>query len=79
MANSSFIPVNGVIVGVRAGDDCCSLIVTLRTQDGINNFIVSSETYVINEVRLRIGMSVTAFYDGIFRCHLFIPLSTVQP
>lgn len=73
MANSSFIPVNGVIVGVRAGDDCCSLIVTLRTQDGINNFIVSSETYVINEVRLRIGMSVTAFYDGNLPVPLIYP------
>lgn len=73
MANSSFIPVNGVIVGVRAGDDCCSLIVTLRTPDGISNFIVSPETYVIGEVRLRIGMNVTAFYDGTLPVPLIFP------
>lgn len=71
MPSTNLVPVNGVIQSISAFDNnCCMLEVTLRNSDGITNFIVSPDTYVINEVRLRIGMNVTAFYDA----NLPIPL-----
>ena len=54
-----------IIVSITPfGDDCCEQQVSIRTTEGINNFIVGPETYVQNNVRLRPGMNVTALYDG---------------
>ena len=38
--------------------------VTLQTSEGTVTVVVSSDTYVISEVRLRRGMTVAAFYDA---------------
>ena len=43
---------------------CCSSLVTLQTSEGTVTVVVSSDTYVISEVRLRRGMTVAAFYDA---------------
>lgn len=43
--------------------DCCANLVTIRTQDGIINTIVSRDTYVVDAKRLRQGMRVTVFYN----------------
>lgn len=40
------------------------LLVTLQTSEGTVTVVVSSDTYVISEVRLRRGMTVAAFYDA---------------
>ena len=61
----SLVPVNGVIQSITTLDNnCCMQQVTVRNSDGIQNFIISPDTYVINEVRLRVGMNITAFYDA---------------
>ena len=48
----SLVPVNGVIQSITTLDNnCCMQQVTVRNSDGIQNFIISPDTYVINEVR----------------------------
>lgn len=64
MPESSFIPLEGTVQNIRPfGDECCSSLVTLQTAEGIVTIVVSNDTYVISEVRLRRGMTVAAFYD----------------
>lgn len=71
MANINFLPVEGVIQSITpTQDNCCEQVVSIRNTDGISNFIVAADTYVINEVRLRPGMNVIAYYDA----NLPIPL-----
>lgn len=71
MANQTLIPVSGVIQRITPlSGDCCSLQVSIVNNSGVSNFIVSPSTYVIQEVHLRAGMLVTAFYDS----DLAIPL-----
>lgn len=65
MPNFSFVPLEGTIQNIRPfGDECCSSLVTLQTSEGPVTVVVSSDTYVISEVRLRRGMTVAAFYDA---------------
>ena len=62
---STLVPISGIIQNVTSADNtCCQHRVSVRTPNGINNFIVGPDTYVIGEVRLRPGMQVTAFYDA---------------
>lgn len=64
MAYEAYQPLEGVIQNItQEENDCCSQRVTLRTNDGITNFIVSPETMVVDSVRLRIGMRAAFFYD----------------
>lgn len=71
MMPTNLIPVNGIIQSITPfSGDCCQQQVTLRTSDGIVNFIVGPATYVLNYVKLRPGMNVTAFYDA----NLAVPL-----
>ena len=71
MANQTLVPVSGVIQRITPlCGDCCSLQVSIVNNSGVSNFIVSPSTYVIQEVHLRAGMLVTAFYDS----DLAIPL-----
>ena len=65
MPNFSFAPLEGTVQNVRPfGDECCSSLVTLQTPGGTVTVVVSGDTYVISEVRLRRGMTVAAFYDA---------------
>lgn len=74
MPSMNLVPVNGVIQRINSfNNNCCMLEVTIRNSDGITNFIVSPDTYVINEVRLRAGMNVTAFYDASLPIPLIFP------
>lgn len=65
MANTAFLPIAGIVQNITPmRNDCCRQMVSIRNSDGLTNMIISSDTYVINETRLRPGMSVTGFYDG---------------
>lgn len=55
------------------GEGCCQQMVTIQNTDGVHNFIVSPETYVIDMVRLRLGMRVVAFYDANLPVPLIYP------
>lgn len=71
---TTLMSVTGMIQNVSALDEnCCEQQVTIRNENGITNFIISTDTYVIGEVRLRPGMYVTAFYDASLPVPLIFP------
>ena len=43
----NFVPVTGTIINITRGNDCCSQMITLRTDNGIVNFMVDSDTHII--------------------------------
>lgn len=74
MPSMNLVPVHGVIQSITPfGDTCCQQQITIQNQEGTQNFILSPDTYVINEVRLRVGMNVTAFYDANLPVPLIYP------
>lgn len=56
--------VTGIIQNINRGTSCCTQMITIRTEKGIVNVIVSGETVIIDSVRLRRGMRIAAFYDA---------------
>lgn len=65
MAVTNYLPVTGIIQNIsNMGNDCCNLMVSVITENGIVNMVVTPDTYVVNNLRLRRGMSVIAFYDA---------------
>lgn len=63
MMFSSYEKVTGVIRDIRNGGSCCSMIIAVDTEGEVVNFVVSGDTGVVDNVRLRRGMRVAAFYD----------------
>lgn len=63
MAYETYQKITGVIRSIEAGNSCCNQIVSLATNNGIVNFNVSKNTIVVDNVRLRRGMRVAAYYD----------------
>lgn len=60
---SSYLPVTGTVLSVSQMS-CCNQLVALRTSDGIIQFVISPETFVVDSVSIRAGMKVTGFYDA---------------
>lgn len=65
MKRMQLTAINGVIRSIEPFDsNCCQQMVSLSTPEGIQQVVISSDTYVADEIRLRQGMNVTAFYDA---------------
>lgn len=65
MNYESFTPVMGIIRNIsQTPGDCCNQMISLITPNGPVNFIISSNTFIVDNTRLRPGMAVTAFYDA---------------
>ena len=64
MPYENLVPVAGPIFNIIRGSDCCSQMVSLRTDNGIVNFAVDPQTKVVEDRQLRNGMRMVAFYDG---------------
>lgn len=73
MDYTNLVPVTGIIVNITRGNDCCSQMLSLRTEDGIVNFFLSMDTIVIDSRQLRQGMRVAAFYDSTLPVPLIFP------
>ena len=73
MDYTSLVPVIGVIMNITRGNNCCSQMVSLRTENGIVNFAVDMDTVIIDSRQLRQGMRVAAFYDGNLPVPLIFP------
>lgn len=70
----NLIMITGRIQRIRPIDEeCCSQMVTIQNADGVFNLIITSETYVIDMVRLRPGMQISAFYDANIPVPLIYP------
>lgn len=72
MAYTTYKPVTGTIINMT-GNGCCSQMISIRTGNGIVNFMAGPETLVIDNRRLRQGMRVTAFYDSSLPVPLIFP------
>lgn len=65
MEFQSLIPVTGVVLNIRRQPgDCCSQLLSLRSENGPVNFFLSAQTLVIGSVRIRPGMRIAACYDA---------------
>ena len=64
MAYENYIQVTGVIQEISSGSSCCTLQIVLRTDQDMVNFIVNGDTQIIDNIRLRRGMRIAAFYDS---------------
>lgn len=73
MAYTTFVPVIGTILNITRGNDCCSQMISLRTGNGVVNFVVNVDTLVIDSRQLRQGMRVAAFYDSSLPVPLIFP------
>lgn len=64
MNYESLTPIIGIIRNIsQIPGDCCNQRISLTTANGPVNFIISANTFVIDNTRLRQGMAVAAFYD----------------
>ena len=62
---SSLIPVIGTILNIRPqSSDCSNQMISLATDNGPVNVILSPDTTVVDSTRLRSGMRVVIYYDG---------------
>lgn len=73
MADVNYMPVTGTILNLTRGNDCCSQMMSIRSENGIVNFVVNQDTFVIDNRQLRPGMQVTAFYDSSLPVPLIFP------
>ena len=74
MEYDTYLMVTGVIREISMGNSCCSWMVTVATDDSDTvNFIVTGETQIIDNVRLRRGMRIAAFYDST------LPVPLIEP
>ncbi|MGI6006607.1 MAG: hypothetical protein ACOX8E_03835 [Ruminococcus sp.] len=73
MAYENFKKVTGTIQAIGREESCCTLRITLRTNTEVVHIIVTGETRVIDDVRLRRGMRIAAFYDA------SLPVPAVYP
>lgn len=62
MEYTNLVPVVGAVLNIT-GSGCCNQMIALRVDEGIVNFLIGSETQVIDSRQLRPGMRVAAFYD----------------
>lgn len=73
MAFTDFVPVTGTIINVSRGNDCCTQMISLRAENGVVNFMVGPDTFVVESRQLRPGMQVAAFYDRNLPVPLIFP------
>lgn len=73
MTYENYVPVIGIILNISRGNDCCSQMISLQAGNGIVNFMVDSQTQVIDSRQLRPGMRVAAFYDDSLPVPLIFP------
>lgn len=73
MDYSNFVPVVGTVVSVNRGTECCNQIMSVRSENGIVNFIVAPETVIIDSRQIRPGMRIAVFYDADLPAPLIFP------
>lgn len=74
MNYKSLTPITGMIQNVsQTPGDCCNQMVSLITSNGPVNFMISADTLIIDNTRLRPGMLVAAFYDSTRPIPLIFP------
>ena len=62
MAYETFESVEGIIQSINRGDSCCTMMVSLVSNSNIVNVVVTGDTVIVDNVRLRPGMRYAMFY-----------------
>ena len=87
MAYETFEKAEGIIQNIDRGDDCCSMTLALVSDGAVINIIVSGDTVVVDNVRLRpecasppsmIRLPTPAVYPPQYRAELVAPLRRGQ-
>lgn len=73
MDYSAYVPIRGTIINISGTNDCCSQMIALRSDAGIVNFSVSSQTLIIDNRQLQPGLEIVAFYDADLPVPLIFP------
>ncbi|HIR27177.1 MAG TPA: hypothetical protein IAB84_04310 [Candidatus Choladousia intestinigallinarum] len=73
MRRTTYVPVIGIILRLNQDRGCCTQQMSLRTEEGIVNFVISQDTRIVDNRRLRPGMRVAAFYDASLPVPLIYP------
>lgn len=73
MDYTNYVPVIGIIISITNESGCCNRMMSLRTENGIVNFIINPETVVVDSRQLQVGMRVAAFYDSKLPVPLIFP------
>ena len=73
MKYENLVPIIGTILNME-DSDYFKQMVTLRVENGVVNFMVSSETLVVECRQLEPGMRVAAFYDSSLAVPMIFPL-----
>lgn len=74
MNYENLAPVTGIIQSIsQTPNDCCTQQISLLTNDGPVNIIISANTFIIDSRRLRPGMMIAAFYDATRPMPLIFP------
>ena len=73
MKYENLVPIIGTILNME-DSDYFKQKVTLRVENGVVNFMVSSETLVVECRQLEPGMRVAAFYDSSLAVPMIFPL-----
>lgn len=72
MAN--YIPITGVIQSILPSPNaCCNQVITILTSTGPATLTATATTFVVNSTTLRVGMRITAFYNGDLPVPLIYP------
>lgn len=63
---SNYIPFEGIVTKIsNFNNDACSLLFEVQNATkGIVNFVITPDTYFVNQTKITVGMPITAFYDG---------------
>lgn len=72
MKYENLVPIIGTILNME-DSDYFKQMVTLRVENGVVNFMVSSETLVVECRQLEPGMRVAAFYDSSLAVPMIFP------
>ncbi len=74
MNYETLVPVTGIIQNIsQSPGNCCHQTITISTPNGINHFMLSPSTTVVDSTLLRSGMPVAAFYDSSLPVPLIYP------
>lgn len=73
MSYADYMPVTGTILSITGGENCCNRMISLRSESGIVNFIIDSDTRIIDNRQLWRGMRVMAFYDSSLPVPMIFP------
>ena len=73
MENVDYGSVTGTVIAVMGRDDCCSQLLSIRTENGVENVVLNTDTVVVDSRQIWQGMRIAAFYNTALPMPLIYP------